>query len=248
VHLDLIVGLPGEDAAHCADSLDRVFLLYADHLQLGTLKLLPGTPLREQARDLGYRWDRSPPYEVLCHPLLSFREMARFKRYAALLERLWNSGYLCATLAGLVAHCFENRLSRCFDALLAEAGEGFASDNLQPDSLFGGIADFVVARLPQQPALGEWLLWDYCHYSLLSRKTPAWIAGRLEQGERLSVDGTRRRLPVVTLSETGVALLNRLSAEHRRPGRYALWPRQHKKGKPVEIYPLDLLSDAPQPD
>lgn len=246
VHLDLIVGLPGEDAAHCADSLDRVFLLYADHLQLGTLKLLPGTPLREQARDLGYCWDRSPPYEALSHPLLSFREMARFKRYAALLERLWNSGYLRATLAGLVAHCFEDRLSRCFDALLAEAGEGLATDNLQPDSLFGSIADIVVARLPQQPALGEWLLWDYCHYSLRSRKTPEWIAERLEQGERLSVDGTRRRLPVVMLTETGVALLNRLSAESRRPGRYALWPRQHKKGKPVEIYPLDAPSDASQ--
>jgi anaerobic magnesium-protoporphyrin IX monomethyl ester cyclase len=239
VHLDLIVGLPGEDAAQCADSLDRVFPLYADHLQLGTLKLLPGTPLLEQAGSLGYRWDREPPYEVLAHPLLSFSQIARFKRYAELLERLWNSGYLRATLAGLVASCFAGRLSSCFDAMLQEAGEGLASENLQPDSLLGRITDFVIRRLPQQPALAEWLLWDYCHYSLLSSKTPAWIADVLERGERISVDGTRRRLPVVVLSQTGVELINRLTGEKRQAGRYALWPRQHKKGKPVEVFALD---------
>jgi hypothetical protein len=30
-----------------------------------------------------------------------------------------------------------------------------------------------------------------------------------------------------------------LTGEGRRAGRYALWPRQHKKGKPVEVYALD---------
>jgi anaerobic magnesium-protoporphyrin IX monomethyl ester cyclase len=239
VHLDLIVGLPGEDAVRCADSLDRVFVLFPDHLQLGTLKLLPGTPLREQADSLGYRWDRSPPYEVLGHPLLSFSEMARFKRYAELLERLWNSGYLRTTLAGLVTGIFAGSVSRCFDALLQEAGEGLAMENLQPDSLFGKVSGFVTARLPQQPELGEWLLWDYCRYSLLNRKTPDWIGRQLEQGERICVDGTRRRLPVLKLSQPGIDLINRLSGEDYPAGRYALWPRQHKKGKPVEIHRLD---------
>ncbi|MGD9163815.1 MAG: DUF4080 domain-containing protein [Chromatiales bacterium] len=239
VHLDLIVGLPGEDAGLCADSLDRTFALYPDHLQLGTLKLLPGTPLRERAEQLGYRWDKTPPYEILCHPRLSFHEIARFKHYAELLERLWNSGYLRATLAGLVENLYQGRLSSCFDDLLDEAGIGLAMENLQPDRLFERISDFVVDRLSQLPELAEWLLWDYCHYSLLNRKTPAWIARRLTQGERISVDGTRRYLSVLTLSDTAVGLLNRLSIEKRRPGRYALWPRQHKKGKPVEIFALD---------
>jgi anaerobic magnesium-protoporphyrin IX monomethyl ester cyclase len=229
VHLDLIVGLPGEDAVQCADSLDRTFLLYPDHLQLGTLKLLPGTPLREAARDLGYRWDPDPPYEILSHPALSFRELARFKRYAELLERLWNSGRLRATLAGLVSHLHGDQLSRCFDALLQEVGEGLASENLQPDRLYAKITDFVLPRLSQQPALGEWLLWDYAHYSLPTRKTPEWIASRLQQGERLNIEGTRRRLPLLHLSQTALELLNRLRGETRRPGTYAIWPMQHKK-------------------
>ena len=73
-------------------------------------------------------------YEVLAHPLLAFEEIARFKRYAELLERLWNSGVLRMTLAGLVERCFEDRITACLDALMAEVGEGVARDNLQPDA------------------------------------------------------------------------------------------------------------------
>jgi anaerobic magnesium-protoporphyrin IX monomethyl ester cyclase len=239
VHLDLIVGLPGEDATHCADSLDRTFLLYPDHLQLGTLKLLPGTPLRDRAALLGYRWDREPPYEVLCHPLLSFQELSRFKRYAQLLERLWNSGYLRTTLAGLVEHFYNRRISDCFDDLLQRAGDSLATDNLQLDTLFGLMSELVVEKLPQLPVLEEWLLWDYCHYSLLNRRTPRWIAARLEARERISIDETQRRLPVLSLSERGASLVNRLSGQSRQAGRFAIWPKQHKKGKPVEVYTLD---------
>jgi anaerobic magnesium-protoporphyrin IX monomethyl ester cyclase len=239
VHLDLIVGLPEESAAQCADSLDQVFRLYPDHLQLGTLKLLPGTPLARHADQLGYCWDREPPYEVLSHPLLSFQEMARFKRYAVLLERLWNSGYLRTTLAGMVERLFGGCLSICFDRLLKHTGDALATQNLQPDSLFGWMAELVGPYLAQEPELEAWLLWDYTHYSLVSRKTPTWIAERLESGERLSIDATRRRLPVVTLSEGAVDLINRLTGESRQSGRYAIWPQQHKKGKPVEVYALD---------
>jgi anaerobic magnesium-protoporphyrin IX monomethyl ester cyclase len=238
VHLDLIVGLPGEDATLCADSLDRTFLLYPDHLQLGTLKLLPGTPLHQQARALGYRWDEEPPYEVLNHPQLSFQQIARFKHYGELLERLWNSGYLRTTLAGLVSHLYGGSLCCCFEALLKQAGNGLVSDNLQPDALFEQVSDFVAKHLPKLPVLEEWLLWDYCHYSHLNRKTPAWIAHRLEVRERVGIDATRRRLPVLNLSETTVALLNQLSAEPWEPGCYALWPQQHKKGKPVFVHPV----------
>ncbi|MCU7896363.1 MAG: hypothetical protein KZQ66_20590 [Candidatus Thiodiazotropha sp. (ex Lucinoma aequizonata)] len=52
---------------------------------------------------------------MLAHPLLTFNEIARFKQYAELLERLWNSGYLCSTLTGLVDHCFKGHVSNCFD-------------------------------------------------------------------------------------------------------------------------------------
>ncbi|MCU7937481.1 MAG: B12-binding domain-containing radical SAM protein [Candidatus Thiodiazotropha sp. (ex Dulcina madagascariensis)] len=235
VHLDLIVGLPGETAAQCATSLDQTFRLYPDHLQLGTLKLLPGTPLRKQAHRLGYCWDPEPPYEVLAHPSLAFTEIARFKRYAELLERLWNSGYLRSTLAGLVDACYTGRVSRCFDELLEALGEGLARDNLQPDSLFAQLTRFILPRLQTHPLLGEWLVWDYSQFSLVNGKTPAWIAERLQQTERFVVDGSRRRVPILRLTEEGIRMINRFNGRALRAGSYAVWPKQHKKGRPVEI-------------
>ncbi|MCU7871557.1 MAG: B12-binding domain-containing radical SAM protein [Candidatus Thiodiazotropha sp. (ex Lucinoma borealis)] len=239
VHLDLIVGLPGETASQCAASLDQTFLLYPDHLQLGTLKLLPGTPLQEQAHQLGYRWDPDPPYEVLAHPLLTFNEIARFKHYAELLERLWNSGYLRSTLAGLVDHCFKGHVSNCFDGLMDRLGKGLAVDNLQPDSLFARLTEFILPYLEEQPLLGEWLLWDYSQFSLVNGKTPVWIAEQLQQTERFVVNGSRRRLPILTLTEQAVKLINRQSSRGVKAGRYAVWPKQHKKGKPVEIIAVE---------
>jgi anaerobic magnesium-protoporphyrin IX monomethyl ester cyclase len=239
VHLDLIVGLPGETADQCALSLDRTFSLYPDHLQLGTLKLLPGTPLRDQAGHLGYRWDPQPPYEVLSHPRLSFSEIARFKRQAALLERLWNSGYLRSTLAGLVEDCFHGSVSDCFNQLLQVCGVGLARDNLQPDALFGHMATFIQRYLPRQPVLAEWLLWDYSQFSLVTGKTPGWIASRLQHTVRLIIDDKPRRLPTITLTRKGVELIRRHHSRALTPGRYAVWPRQHKRGKPIEIVALD---------
>jgi anaerobic magnesium-protoporphyrin IX monomethyl ester cyclase len=239
VHLDLIVGLPGETADQCAVSFDRTFCLYPDHLQLGTLKLLPGTPLRDQAEQLGYRWDPDPPYEVLSHPQLSFGEIARFKRYGVLLERLWNSGYLRTTLSALVEGVFQDSVSGCFDELLQVCGSGLARDNHQPDTLFDYLATFIQSYLSEQPVLAETLLWDYCHFSLVTGKTPPWIASRLEQTVRLIIDDRPRRLPVITLTQAGVDLVQRQSTRILTTGRYAVWPVQHKRGKPVEIVALD---------
>ncbi|MES9968838.1 MAG: DUF4080 domain-containing protein [Candidatus Thiodiazotropha sp.] len=238
-HLDLIVGLPGETAQQCAASLDRVFSLYPDHLQLGTLKLLPGTPLRDQADSLGYRWDSDPPYEVLSHPQLSFCEIARFKRYAELLERLWNSGHLRTSLAGLVEHCFNGSVSQCFDRLMQVSGEGLARDNLQPDTLFAHMTRFIQPYLEQHPVLAEWLLWDYSHFSLVTPKTPAWIAAQLRETERFIIDGKPRKLPLLRLTEAGVELIRRYSNKIENAGCYGVWPMQHKKGKPVEVIAHD---------
>jgi anaerobic magnesium-protoporphyrin IX monomethyl ester cyclase len=239
VHLDLIVGLPGERGDQCAISLDRTFLLYPNHLQLGTLKLLPGTALRDQAPQLGYRWDPDPPYEVLTHPQLSFGEIARFKRYGVLLDRLWNSGYLRATLAALVEGIFQNSVSDCFDELLQVFGSGLVHDNHQPDTLFDYITTLIQPYLPRQPVLAETLLWDYSHFSLVTGKTPLWIASRLKQTMRLIIDDKPRRVPVINLTPMGVESIQRHCTQTLAAGRYAVWPLQHKRGKPVVIIALD---------
>ncbi|NLO35202.1 MAG: DUF4080 domain-containing protein [Clostridiaceae bacterium] len=92
IHLDLIAGLPGETFERFTRSLDWVWALRPHQLQLGFLKLLPGTSLWRQARVQGWRWLDVPPYEVLETDSIGFGELGRLKQAAELLERYLNVG------------------------------------------------------------------------------------------------------------------------------------------------------------
>ena len=76
VHLDLICGLPNDSYEGIKRAFDKISGL-ADHLQLGVLKLLPGTKLREQADGFGMKFLEEPPYTLLCSDTFSFSEMRR---------------------------------------------------------------------------------------------------------------------------------------------------------------------------
>lgn len=78
-HIDLIAGLPGMSLADVAETFDYLFSLSPDDLQLGFLKVLPGTPLGRQAKLLGLVSSASPPYEILRTPDISFAELNLLK-------------------------------------------------------------------------------------------------------------------------------------------------------------------------
>lgn len=239
VHLDLIVGLPDEDAASCRQSLDEVFLLFAEHLQLGVLKLLPGTPLRDQAERFGYLWDREPPYEILAHRRLSFGELMRFKHYGELLERLWNSGLLVNFMKRLVPAHFNGRVSRLFDRLLESEARCLATERQQPDAVFARVIAALDDVLSRDEALTQLLLWDYARFSPVTGKTPPMIADRLRSAERLIRRRGNRRMPVLTLCDAAVKIINSRRLEPLNAGRYAVWPHRDRKGRPVEVIPVD---------
>lgn len=92
VHLDLIAGLPGEDYHSFAKSFNDNMALAPSRLQLGFLKLLKGSRLREQAGDFGYEFTAETPYEVLENNWISYGELLRLKVIEDLLERYYNSG------------------------------------------------------------------------------------------------------------------------------------------------------------
>ena len=75
IHIDLIAGLPFEDFASFASSFNAAYELKAHMLQLGFLKLLHGSPMREDSKRYPCRYSKSPPYEVIETPWLSEDEM-----------------------------------------------------------------------------------------------------------------------------------------------------------------------------
>lgn len=92
LHTDLIAGLPGEDLATFARSFDEAYALGAEMLQLGFLKLLHGSGLRQRADALGIVYEDNPPYEVIRTPALSFDELCFLKDVEVALSWYGNSG------------------------------------------------------------------------------------------------------------------------------------------------------------
>lgn len=102
LHLDLIAGLPLENYESFGRSFDTVYRMEPDQLQLGFLKLLKGSGLRQDAGLYGIHYRNEPPYEVLCTDVLPFSDLLRLKDVEEQLERYGNSGRFSASVAYLV--------------------------------------------------------------------------------------------------------------------------------------------------
>lgn len=104
VHLDLIAGLPYEDYKRFARSFDDAYGC-CDLLQLGFLKLLHGTELREKSEEYGYKTLAEPPYTVLESKWITYPEMQKLFRIAEMLDRYLESGRFAHALWYLTPLC-----------------------------------------------------------------------------------------------------------------------------------------------
>ena len=91
LHLDLIAGLPYEDINSFKQSFDDVYNLKPTELQLGFLKMLSGTKIRNERNKFNYLYTTYPPYEVLKNDFISYDELKQLKRIEAVLEFYYNS-------------------------------------------------------------------------------------------------------------------------------------------------------------
>jgi len=92
VHVDLIVGLPFDDYYSVQNSFDDAYCLAADTLQLGFLKLLKGTELRDNAELYGYKYRSKAPYEIISSKFLNAQDLRRFKQVEKVLNLYYNRG------------------------------------------------------------------------------------------------------------------------------------------------------------
>jgi len=97
VHADLIAGLPYEDYHQFLDSFLQLFITYPQEIQVGVLKILPGTPLHQQAKHLGYRYQQNPPYTIIDNPWISQIDMSNIHFLALATDKTYNH-QRCLTL------------------------------------------------------------------------------------------------------------------------------------------------------
>ena len=92
IHVDLIAGLPYENLPTFAKSFNDVYGLEADMLQLGFLKVLPGTQMRKETEKHGLLYMDEPPYEILATKYMPYADMQFLKRLENVLDQTGNSG------------------------------------------------------------------------------------------------------------------------------------------------------------
>lgn len=98
LHVDLIVGLPGEDLTSFGKGLNTLAALTKSEIQIGILKKLSGTTIGRHDKEHGMIYSDKPPYDILQSGAVSFVDIQRMKRFARFWDITYNSEKFVKTL------------------------------------------------------------------------------------------------------------------------------------------------------
>lgn len=116
IHVDLIAGLPFETMETVARGIDACIQARPHMLQLGFLKLLKGTKIRENSAAYGYVYNDFAPYEVFRSGSMCFADMIKLRGIEAVIDKFYNSGVFKHSIDYALAHVFE-RPYQLFESL-----------------------------------------------------------------------------------------------------------------------------------
>lgn len=103
-HADLIAGLPHYRLSQIFDDVRTLAGYRAGEIQLESLKVLPGTAMRNQATELGICYSPLPPYEVLKTHDLSPAELQTARLLSRLLDGYYNTAAWQEVTRQLILH------------------------------------------------------------------------------------------------------------------------------------------------
>ncbi len=99
IHIDLIAGLPLETYELFRQSVNKAYAVGANMLQMGFLKLLHGSPMRDDPARYPCTFCDTAPYEVIQTPWISKEELETLHKAEWALDKLYNSGRFHRSLA-----------------------------------------------------------------------------------------------------------------------------------------------------
>lgn len=188
VHLDLIAGLPYENMESFEKSFNDALSLNPDVLQLGFLKLLKGTKIRENAEKFGYVYRDYPPYEVISNESMASGELLRLKKTEELLDKFYNSGAFKRSIKYL------SDVSGSYWTFFSELTDYFEGRRLfdikhSRENLYGILADFAKEK-GFSPAFTDVLKFDFLT-STINASTPSW------SNDGYDIEFHKRRVEVI---------------------------------------------------
>lgn len=198
IHLDLIAGLPYEDLTSFKRSFDEVFALRADVLQLGFLKLLPGTKIRAEEKMFNYKFSDKAPYEVLCNDFMSYGDILVLKKTENVLERYCNSGVFEKSMNYLFGK-YDSAFEMLFEIAEFFEENGYDKAAHSQKALYTILARFYAERYSDE-VFYDYLKYDYFKYNK-GASYPEWALTRYDKGllkyrfEFLTDDNIKEYLP-----------------------------------------------------
>lgn len=222
LHLDLIVGLPEETWESFRRSFDDVYGLGGQRIQMGFLKLLKGSGLRERSAELGLICDPYPPYEIVATSTMSALEIVRLKEIEAMLEQYYNSHRFTMTLELMTRQVYTSPFQLFEDLAAYFRSRGLHQVSHSSLALYDILHDFIGQYHGQAlPLAEEALKFDYLRTEG-HRPLRSWMPDELGSDHRRArhnlLQDTRVR---AKLDPATLALSPREMAGQVRVGRFS---------------------------
>ncbi|MEN6350586.1 MAG: B12-binding domain-containing radical SAM protein [Syntrophomonas sp.] len=163
IHLDLIAGLPFEDYDSFAKSFNDVYVLGADVIQLGFLKLLKGSAIRGEGDEHDYVFQSQPPYQVMANRYLSYGQILILKQVEDLLSRYYNSGGMPRSLSYIVGIIYKGQAFKFYEEFAAywQEQDYFAKAH-KKEAEYGILMKFIASNFESHlPTINELLKLDF---------------------------------------------------------------------------------------
>lgn len=169
-HLDLIAGLPYENYDSFRNSFNQVYALKPEQLQLGFLKVLKGSLMKEMAKEYGILHKEREPYEILSTKWLSYGEILKLKTVESMVEVYYNSGQFQNTLNYMEVF-FEDAFSMYEELGKFYEGKGYHSISHSRMRRYEILLEFLGQRqeISREKAVDAMLLDLYLRENLKSR-------------------------------------------------------------------------------
>lgn len=175
LHLDLIAGLPFEDYETFGKSFDYVYKTKCEMIQLGFLKMLKGTQMKDEGEKYNYKYLDFPPYEILSNEFISYKDICRLKDIEEVLDFYYNSQKFLKSVYFVVENFFESPF-KFFESIGDFYKErGYLEVAHKEVAIFNNFVEYYEKmNFPKKEEFLEYLKFDY----LFMGKPgfyPAWI-------------------------------------------------------------------------
>ena len=197
-HLDLIAGLPYEDYSSFENSFNDVFNLGIEHLQLGFLKMIKGTGIRNQADEHEFRYKEYPPYEVLYNKYISYNEILKLKDIEEILERYFNSKNFVLSMRYIIHNYYKESPFKFFEEFATYFNDnGYFNASQGKNQLYKILVDFYTDKINIETELfKEIVKYDYISLGKTSN-VPAFM-------DKVEVDDFKNRCHLFLQNEGNI--------------------------------------------